>query len=126
MVLGSFYAVALVVLVLRRRTVLDVWLMVVMCAWVPNFLVAALTTTVRFSLGWYAARVYALVASWTVLVVLLTETTLIYARLANAWAMRRRERAERMMSVEAATGAISHELGGTLGRTHLPGEQIAR
>jgi signal transduction histidine kinase len=114
-ILGLWYATALVVLVLRRRTILDLWLIVTLCAWVPNFLVAAFVTSVRFSLGWYSARVYALVASWTLLVVLLTETTLLYARLANALTLRQRERADRLMSVDAATAAISHEVRNPLG-----------
>src|SRR5829696_7386350 len=114
-ILGLWYATALVVLILRRRTILDLWLIVTLCAWVPNFLVAALVTSVRFSLGWYSARVYALVASWTLLIVLLTETTLLYARLANALTLRQRERADRLMSVDAATAAISHEVRNPLG-----------
>ncbi len=109
------YATALAVLLLRGRTILDLWLIVTLCAWVPNFLVAAFVTSVRFSVGWYSARVYALVASWTLLIVLLTETTLLYARLANALTLRRRERADRLMSVDAATAAISHEVRNPLG-----------
>src|SRR5262249_46636206 len=42
--------------------------------------------------------------------VLLTETTLLYSRLASAILLQRRERAGRLMSVEAATGAIAHEV----------------
>jgi signal transduction histidine kinase len=114
-ILGLWYVTALVVLFLRRRTMLDLWLMVVMSAWVPNFIVAASVTFVRFSLGWYSARFYALVASWTLLVVLLTETTLLYARLANALTLRQRERADRLMSVDAATAAIAHEVRNPLG-----------
>jgi len=100
----------LMVLFLRRRTILDVWLMVTLFAWAPNFAVAALVTSVRFSLGWYAARVYALIASCTVLLVLLTETTVLYSRLANAVVLLRRERANSLMSVEAATSAMAHEI----------------
>jgi signal transduction histidine kinase len=94
---------------------LDLWLIVVMSAWVPNFVVAAIVTTVRFSLGWYSARFYAFVASWTLLIVLLTETTLLYARLASALTLRQRERADRLMSVDAATAAIAHEVRNPLG-----------
>ena len=100
----------LIVLFLRRRTILDVWLMVTLFAWAPNFAVAALVTSVRFSLGWYAGRIYALIASCTVLIVLLTETTVLYARLADAVVLLRRERANRLMSVEAATSAMAHEI----------------
>jgi C4-dicarboxylate-specific signal transduction histidine kinase len=67
-------------------------------------------TAVRFTLGWYTARTYALIASFVVLAVLLTETTLLYARLANAILLLRRERANRLMSLNAATSAMAHEL----------------
>ena len=83
-------------LFVRRRTVLDFWLMIVLFAWWPNFLVAAFYTVVRFSAGWYLARVIALMASSTLLVVLLTESTMLYGRLANAFLLVRRERAERL------------------------------
>jgi signal transduction histidine kinase len=101
---------ALVVLFVRRSTVLDLWLMVTLCAWMPNFAAATVMTTFRFSVGWYMARSFALVASCTVLMVLLTETNVLYARLANMIVLIRRERGNRLMSLEAATGAIAHEL----------------
>jgi hypothetical protein len=42
---------ALAVLLSRRRTILDLWLMVTLLAWMPNFLVAAIASSVRFSIG---------------------------------------------------------------------------
>jgi signal transduction histidine kinase len=103
-------AVALTVLLLRSRTVLDLWLMVTLCAWMPNFIVAAFVTAVRFSLGWYMGRCFALIASCTVLFVLLRETTVLYSRLANVVLLLRRERSNRLMSVDAATSSMAHEL----------------
>jgi signal transduction histidine kinase len=102
---------AFVLLLVRRRTVLDYWILVVLFAWWPNFLVAAFYTVVRFSAGWYIARVVALMASSTLLVVLLTESTALYARLTNAYLLLRRERADRFAGAEAAAAAIAHELG---------------
>jgi C4-dicarboxylate-specific signal transduction histidine kinase len=67
-------------------------------------------SSVRFTFGWYTARSYALVASFTVLSVLLAETTVLYGRLASAMALQRRERADRLMTVEAATSAMAHEI----------------
>jgi signal transduction histidine kinase len=101
---------AFVLLFVRRRTILDLWLIVVLFAWWPNFLVAIFETYVRFSAGWYVARVVALVASSTLLVVLLAESSALYARLSNAYLLLRRERADRLVSVEAATAAMAHEL----------------
>jgi signal transduction histidine kinase len=103
-------ATALAVLFMRRRTILDLWLMVTLIAWMPNFLVAVFVTTVRFSVGWYAARGFALIASCTMLIVLLTESAVLYGRLANAIVLLRRERANRLMSLDAATSAMAHEL----------------
>jgi signal transduction histidine kinase len=44
------------------------------------------------------------------LFILLAETTLLYARLANAIVLLRREHGNRLMSIEAATGAMAHEI----------------
>ena len=63
---------ALVVLFVRRRTILDLWLIVTLIAWMPNFLIGVFITSVRFSVAWYLARGYALVASFTLLTILLT------------------------------------------------------
>ena len=111
LLLCAIATMALVVLFVRRRTVLDLWLMVTLLA----FLVAAVASSVRFSVGWYAARGFALAASCTLLSVLLTEMTFLYSRLANALALQRRERSNRLLSVEAATAAMAHELGTPLG-----------
>ena len=108
--LWSLSVVAFVLLIVRGRTVLDTWLMPVLIAWWPNFLVAIFLTTVRFSLGWYAARCFALIASSILLFVLLAETTVLYARLANAFLLLRRERSHRLMGIEAATAAMAHEI----------------
>ena len=60
-------------------------------------------------------RIYSLIASFTVLVVLLVETTRLNARLASAITLQRRERAHRVMSVDEATAAIAHEIKQPLG-----------
>jgi signal transduction histidine kinase len=101
---------AFVLLFVRKRTILDLWLTVVLFAWWPNFLVAVAHSVVRFSAGWYIARFVALVASSTLLIVLLAENTALYARLAKAFVLVRRERTDRLANVQAATAAIAHEL----------------
>lgn len=101
---------ALVLLFARKRTVLAVWLSVAVFATLPDLALSTVMTSVRFTLGWYVARSYALLASCIVLTALLTETTLLYARLANAIVLLQRERADRLMSLEAATAAMDHEL----------------
>ena len=74
----------LAVLWLRRPyTVLDVWLMVVMCAWFFDIMLCALLNAARYDLGWYAGRIYGLLAASFLLVVLLVESAAHYARLAR-------------------------------------------
>jgi signal transduction histidine kinase len=110
---------ALAVLFSRRRTILDLWLMVTLLAYMPSFLVAIIGSSVRFTVGWYAARCFILIASCMLLSVLLIETTLLYSRLASAIILQRRERTNRLLSVDAATAAIAHEINQPLGAMSL-------
>jgi signal transduction histidine kinase len=103
-------AAALLMLFKYKRTSLALWLMVAVFATLPDLTLSTVMTTVRYTLGWYTARTYALIASFTVLGIMLTETTLLYARLANAVLLLRRERSNRLMSLDAATAAMAHEL----------------
>ena len=112
-------ATALTVLLFRRRTILDLWLMVTLLAYMPNFLVAMIGSSIRFTVGWYAARCFVLVASCMLLIVLLIETTFLYSRLANALILQRRERTNRLLTVDAVTAAIAHELRTPLGAIAL-------
>jgi signal transduction histidine kinase len=110
---------AFAVLLVRRRTILDLWLMLTLLAYSPNFLVAIIGSSIRFTVGWYAARCFVLVGSCMLLGVLLVETMFLYSRLASAITLQRRERTNRLLSVEAVTGAIAHELGAPLGAIAL-------
>jgi signal transduction histidine kinase len=110
---------ALAALFARRRTILDLWLMVTLLAWMPNFLVAALSSSVRFSIGWYAARCFVLIGSCMLLSVLLVETMFLYSRLASAIILQRRERTDRLLGVDAVTAAVAHELRTPLGAIAL-------
>ncbi len=112
-------ATALTVLFARRRTILDLWLMVTLLAYMPSFLVAIIGSSVRFTVGWYAARCFILIASCMLLSVLLVETMFLYSRLASAMILQRRERTNRLLSVEAATAAIAHEIKQPLGSMSL-------
>jgi signal transduction histidine kinase len=110
---------AFAVLLFRSRTILDLWLMLTLLAYSPNFLVAIIGSSVRFTVGWYAARCFVLVGSCMLLGVLLIETMFLYSRLASAITLQRRERTNRLLSVEAVTGAIAHELRTPLGAIAL-------
>ncbi len=67
----------------RPHTVLDVWLMVTLLAWSIDVALSAALNGGRYDLGFYAGRLYGLAAAAFVLVVLLLETTALYARLVS-------------------------------------------
>jgi signal transduction histidine kinase len=112
-------ATVLAVLFTRRRTVLDLWLMVALLACMPNFLVAIIGSSVRFTVGWYAARGFVLFSSCVLLTVLILETMFLYLRLASVITLQRRESTNRLLSVDAVTSAIAHELNSPLGAIAL-------
>ena len=101
---------ALIVLWVLRRSVLDMWLMVVMCAYVIEICLIAFPVPVRFSVGWYAGRVFGLVSGSLVLFVLLYEITTLYARLLRAVVAERLEREARLMTGDAVSASIAHEV----------------
>src|SRR5688572_28919881 len=84
-VVSSVWAASLLALAAlwrsRPHTVLDLWLMVVMCAWAFDIALAAVLNGGRFDFGFYAGRAYGLLAASFVLVVLLAESGRLYARL---------------------------------------------
>jgi signal transduction histidine kinase len=103
-------AVALLLLWLRRRSVIGLWLMVVICGSMANALVGWILTPGRFSLAFYAGRSFVVITATVMLVVLLTDTMTLYARLAVSILAQRRERESRMMTMEALAASIAHEL----------------
>jgi signal transduction histidine kinase len=110
--LASFAALAVL---WRRRphSVLDLWLMVVMSAWIFDVALSAVFNGGRFDLGFYAGRIYGLSAASFVLLVLLLETGALYARLARAYEIERRERERRLREVQSELVHLSrvNELG---------------
>ncbi len=80
----------------RPHTVLDLWLMVVMCAWTFDVALSAIFNAGRFDLGFYAGRIYGLLASTFVLLVLLFETEKLYAQLAWLFEAEQLERKRQM------------------------------
>jgi PAS domain S-box-containing protein len=69
---------------LPQTTVLDLWLMVVMCAWLFDVALSAVFGSARYDLGWYAGRTYGLLAASFVLGILLLETNGLHGRLMAA------------------------------------------
>jgi len=104
---------ALVAVWLRpAQSVLDVWLMVVMCVWCLDIALSAVFNAGRFDLGFYAGRLYGLLATSFVLIVLLLENNRLYARLIATHRNERRKAAElrRLSRLDPLTG-ISNRRG---------------
>lgn len=101
---------ALVVLWIRQRSMLDLWLMVVMCLYSIEIPLSYYPTPMRFSIGWYTVRVIGIISSALVLIVLLHEITTLYARLFGAVLAQRREREARLMTGDAVAATIAHEV----------------
>jgi signal transduction histidine kinase len=99
---------------LRRRSVLDLWLLVVVWAWLIETILLSMTAY-RFSVVWYAGRFYGLMSASFVLLVLLSESTMLYARLALSVVKQRREHEARMLTIDAVAASMAHEIKQPLG-----------
>jgi signal transduction histidine kinase len=105
-----FPIAAIVVLWVRRRSVLDLWLMVVMCAFVIEMSLISFPVPARYTLGWYGGRVCGFLSGSLLLFVLLYEITTLYARLIRAVLAQRSERVARLMTGDAVSASIAHEI----------------
>jgi PAS domain S-box-containing protein len=85
-------ALALVALWKQRpHSTLDIWLMVVMCAWIFDVGLSAVFNAGRFDLGFYGGRTFGLLAASYVLVELLLETSRLYGKTFHATIQRSRD-----------------------------------
>jgi PAS domain S-box-containing protein len=118
---------ALLVLWFRwPHSVIDIWLMVVLCAWLFEIALSAMVNEARFDLGFYLGRIYGLCAASFVLAVLLTDNVALQARMSRLLAVLRQQSAsdrnrhserERLFSavVESSNnGIITKTLDGTI------------
>jgi len=90
----GFLAIAAPLLVLwfrRPHLVIDIWLMVVLCAWLFDIALSAIFNAARFDLGFYAGRLYGACAASFVLAALLVHNVQLQAQLARLLALLRRE-----------------------------------
>lgn len=103
-------ALAAVVVWLRRRSLLDLWLMVVMCAFVIEMCLISFPVPARYSVGWYGGRICGVLSGSLVLLILLYEITTLYARLLRAVLAQRREHEARLLTGDAVAASIAHEV----------------
>ena len=107
----SVSVVALLALLSRRKkSVFDLWLAVAVVALVAELAVTTFVITSRFSLGFYASRLLSVGASTVVLIALLAETIRQDIRLARANLALQLERSRKLTTLDAALGAITHEV----------------
>lgn len=101
-------ACALALLWTRRRSALDLWLMVVVYLYLIEVPLSYYPTPIRFSAGFYAVRVIGYLASSLVLLVLLYEIIMMYSLLGMR--AQRREREARLTTGDAVTATVAHEV----------------
>jgi signal transduction histidine kinase len=112
--IGLFIAVvfglALSLLWIRQRSVLDQWLMIVVFATLLEMTMVTLFSAGRFDVGWYSVRIFGVVASTVVLIALVSETTTLYAKLALSIEALKRERDSGLVNIETVLASVAHEL----------------
>jgi signal transduction histidine kinase len=109
----------------RQRSVLDLWLSVVTLAWLLG---SILLNTVhgRYDVAWYALTAFSIVSATLVLLILLSESAVLHARLATSVLAQRREREGRRLSMDAMSAALAHEFKQPLSAIVTSAEAAAR
>jgi PAS domain S-box-containing protein len=120
----------------RPHSLIDVWLMVVLCAWLFDIALSAIVNVARFDLGFYVGRIYGLFAASFVLGVLLFDNVALQAQLSRLLGKLRRQAAsdrdrhterERLFSavVESSNDAIiTKSLDGTITAWNSAAERL--
>jgi diguanylate cyclase (GGDEF)-like protein len=105
-VVGATWGVSVLALAVlwrqRRDATMDRWLMVVLCVWICDIALSAVFNAGRYDLGFYAGRLYGLLAASFVLLLLLVENYFLQSRLAAAL-----EELKRLATTDALTGAAN-------------------
>jgi signal transduction histidine kinase len=104
------------IIVLRRRpkSMIDLWLQVAVWSWLFEALLTTLTSS-RFSLIFYVNRGMGMLSSAFVLLVLLSESSMLHRRLVLAMAAREQEREGHRTTMDVMVGSLAHELRQPLG-----------
>jgi signal transduction histidine kinase len=96
----------------RRRSVIDLWLMVVLSAWICDVMLGAVVGSHRYDLGFYAGRAYGLLSASFLLIVLLIESNKLQLELIKS-----REalaKAQHFEAISQLTGGVAHDFNNLL------------
>jgi signal transduction histidine kinase len=101
---------ALTLLWIKQRSLLDLWLAVVIVVQLPSIIVPIIVPFARFSVAWYSSRIYAVLGAGIMMIALLTEVLLLHVRVIRSNMMLEREQNNKLMNLEALAASISHEV----------------
>ncbi|HEY6816072.1 MAG TPA: ATP-binding protein [Croceibacterium sp.] len=110
MLLIPLVGTAMVLLFRQRRSVLDMWLLVALTAWMVQ-LPVNMRDIGRFTVGFYAQFALMPFSNLVLMLALIAESSRLYARLALTTAARKRERDSLLMSMDAMAATFAHEIG---------------
>jgi signal transduction histidine kinase len=101
---------AMAALFWQRKSVLDLWLLVALTAWLMQ-LPLSLGHWGRFTLSYYAQFALMPTSNLILMFALIAESSRLYMRLALSTDARKRERDALLMSMNALAATFSHEIG---------------
>lgn len=108
----------------RPRTLLDIWLLVILSAWVCDTTLADVLSHARFDVGWYTGRLCGLLADSLLLIMLLYENSMLYARLVVLHTRERKLSAERLRASETRFQAVFEQTGVGIALSNLDGQWL--
>jgi len=108
----------------REPRVLDLWLMLVMWVWLFDIALSAVVGSTRYDLGFYAGRIFGLIAASFLLITLTVQLGKIYAA-ATVAAASLEQRLSELVQSRARAAAAGAAAGAGATETFIQRENIA-